>query len=234
MFRYFRPFFPCIVMALVSALPGSSATLYNNGSPNQQDGEDISLFIGADDFVLNSDAIVNGATFWASADVDPFFSQFSGTVGWGIFADNSGLPGPLIASGSDSSPTLSDTGVQILGTEEYQISFAIPSIPLDTGTYWLGLHENTFGTPDDGTTVYWDTTGSQSGSVAMITSDLSGMSGWFVGLGGSGSDLAFELSGSSEEPTSTPEPNTAFLLVMALGGCRCIRGKRVYRRFARA
>jgi len=184
-----------------------SSTIYNNGSPNQADGLDISGFIAADDFTLGTSATVSGVIFYASANVDPFTSQFSGTIGYGLFTNDNGTPGTLMASGYDTNAVLSDTGNSIFGTEEYQIAISLPSIPISAGTYWLGLHEGAFGTPDDGTTIYWDTTSSQTGSLPMVTSDLSGSGGWYPGLSETTYDLAFALDGSTSN-AQTPEPST--------------------------
>jgi len=206
-----------------------STTIYNNGSPNQADAENMTSFIAADDFQLSSAATLTGITFWSSADVDPFTSQFSGVIGWGIFSSGGGIPGTLLASGFDSQPTLIDTGVQIFGTEEYEISVALPSVGLTSGTYWLGLHEGDFGTPDDGTPIYWDTTASQTGSVPMVTSDLTGVSGWFPGLAETNLDLAFELSGNPGGSVLAPEPTLTWPMLMLLGlGWFWLRRRRLH------
>jgi hypothetical protein len=220
----FKLLFAGSVMMLLGSHLGTSATvIYNNGSPNQADAEDISEFTAADDFILSSNAIITGATFWASADVDPFTSQFSGTVGWGIFGDNAGEPGALLASGYDSAPKLMDTGIQIFGTEEYKVDLALPMVTLGSGHYWLGLHEGAFGTPDDGSTIYWDTTGSQTESLPMITSDLAGSGGWFQGLPENNLDLAFQLEGNPDVSSSVPEPNLLLPVLMVSGGCLLLR-----------
>ena len=131
-------------------------------SPNQADGIDQSDFIVADNFTLGVASDVTGITYWTSANVDPYPSQFSNSVGWGIYLDNAGSPGTLLTSGTAASPVLADTGVQILGTEEWTVSFPIQAAALLPSTvYWLGLHEGSYNTPNDGTTVFWDTGTSQ-------------------------------------------------------------------------
>jgi len=201
------------------SVSSGSSTLYSNGNPNQVDGTDISSFVSADDFKLTTAVNLTGVTFFASADSDPFTSQFSGAIGFGIFVDSKGQPGILVASGSNNSPVLLDTGKQILGTEEYQLAIAVPSVSLTAGTYWLGLHEGPFGTPYDGTTIYWDTTATQTGSLPMATSDLTGASGWFPSLSETNMDLAFSLQGSSAASTPTPEPAQWLAVLLAIAGC---------------
>jgi len=227
MVRWCKNLVAGMVMLTIFSVCASSSTIYNNGSPNQADAENITSFIAADDFQLNAGSTLTAITFWASADVDPFSSQFSGVIGWGIFSNGSGIPGTLLASGFDAQPTLTDTGVQIFGTEEYQISISLPSVGLNSGTYWLGLHEGAFSAPDDGTPIYWDTTGSQTGAVPMVTSDLSGVSGWFPGLSENNLDLAFELSGNPGVSVSAPEPAMTFpVLVLLSVGCFWISRRR--------
>jgi hypothetical protein len=199
------------VMIVLPCAHGS--TVYNNGAPDQSDGANITGFVAADDFTLGVGVTLTGGTFWSSANFDPFGDSFSGTIGWAVLADSSGSPGAILFSGADSAPVLTDTGVQIFGTEEWEIDFSLGSVSLGPGTYWLALHESALGTPDDGSTIYWDTTGSQTGSLSQITADVTAASGWSSNtalVNGNGSDLAFLLSSNSG--TSTPEPSAAGLV----------------------
>jgi hypothetical protein len=209
-----------LAVGLLLVMPLARATtIYNNGAPNQSDGANITGFVAADDFLLNGIVSLTGGSFWSSANFDPFTDSFSGTIGWAILADMIGAPGTILFSGSDSSPVLTDTGVQIFGTEEWRIDFSFGSVNLIPGTYWLALHEGALGTPDDGTTIFWDTTGSQTGSLSQITADVTGASGWSTNTalnGGSGSDLAFLLTGSTG--TATPEPSSVGLMGVGIVG----------------
>jgi hypothetical protein len=220
-----------LATVVLSTVPLRASVIFNNGSPNQLDGSNITGFVAADDFVLGSPATLGGGSFWSSANFDPFGSSFAGTIGWAILADSGGSPGSILFSGSDSSPALTDTGNTIFGTHEWRIDFSFGSVNLNAGTYWLALHEGALGTPDDGTTIFWDTTGSQTASVGQISADLSAQSGWSAnGLnGGSNSDLSFLLNGTGGPPsTSTPEPGTVSLVgVTVFGICLFARRRRV-------
>ncbi len=202
----------------MGCLAANASTLYNNGAPDQLDGREMSSFIAADDFKLSTAVSLTGAAFWSSSNIDPFASQFSGVVGWAIFSDNAGAPGALLASGADAAPALTDTGLQILGTEEFRIDITLPPTLLTAGTYWLGLHENSLGTPTDGTSIYWDTTSSQTGSSAMVTNDLTGSGGWYQASPGIGPDLAFILSGTAvnSNPVVNAAPEPGFLVPSCL------------------
>jgi hypothetical protein len=196
--------FALITTVLVT--PCYPSIIWNNGDPNQVDGQDISGFIAADDFTLNSPVTITGLSFYSSAASDPYSSQFGGIFGWGFLTNGNEQPGALLTSGYSNSPSIIDTGNQILGTEEYKVSLVISSVSLGPGTYWLALHANPFGSPANGQ-VYWDTSGSQSGAIPVATTDLTAVGGWAQGLA-EPLDLAFELTGTQYTNEVTPEPWT--------------------------
>jgi hypothetical protein len=190
-----------------------ASTIYTNGAPNQANGSNISGFATADDFTLGGAFTLTGLTFWSSANFDPFGGEFSGTIGWAILSDSGGLPNTVLFFGSDNAPLLTDTGVDILGTREWRIDVALPSINLLAGSYWLALREGAWGSANDGSTIYWDTTGNTTGALPLFTADLTGASGWTDA--GMGSDLAFELSDGGA--TVIPEPSSFLLTATAIG-----------------
>jgi hypothetical protein len=103
---------------------------------------------------------LSGFTAWLSdnvADDDGVLDSFSGTLGWAIYSDNAGQPGTLLASGQDTAPTLTDTGVQdASGCDIVRVDAGFPSaVVLPAGRYWLALHEGNWGSPSDGSIVWW-------------------------------------------------------------------------------
>ena len=114
----------------------------------------------ANDFLLPASGSLNGFTAWLSDDVaddDGVLDSFSGTLGWAIYSNNAGQPGTLLASGQDTAPTLTDTGVQdASGCDIVRVDVGFPSaVSLPAGRYWLALHEGNWGSPSDGSIVWW-------------------------------------------------------------------------------
>jgi hypothetical protein len=196
--------------------PCFPSVIWNNGNPNQVDGQDISGFVAADDFTLTSAVAITGLSFYSSAASDPYSSQFGGTFGWGFLSNGDAEPGALLTSGYSNSPSILDTGNQILGTEEYMVSLAIPSVSLSPGIYWLALHANSFGSEANGQ-VYWDTSGSQSGAIPVATTDLTASGGWSQGLA-ENLDLAFVLTGNPDATEVSPEPCTLPICAIVIVG----------------
>ncbi len=207
----------------VFALRCSATTIiYDNGPSNLSDGANMSAYFVADDFVLSSNYNLEGVSWASSADSDPY-PQYSNLVDWAILNDNSGSPGSIVTSGS-SSPTFTDTGSQILGTEEFQLSIPLnPSVAISPGTYWLSLSVDPNGNLTQG--VYWDTTSATHGSVAMSSTSLSGP--WSPPLSGAdGTDLSFSIDGTGSGPLRevTPENATGgitFALLVSMAALRC-------------
>ena len=114
----------------------------------------------ANDFLLRGARSLSGFTAWLSDDVaddDGVLDSFSGTLGWAIYSNNAGQPGTLLASGQDTAPTLTDTGVQdASGCDVVRVDVGFSSaVSLPAGRYWLALHEGNWGSASDGSIVWW-------------------------------------------------------------------------------
>ncbi len=100
----------------------------------------------ADSFTLAADSTVTQADLglWYLTGDTPF------SVDWEIVGDPTNQAGTLIASGIGSALSNKDDGpAGITGYELWTSSFAIPSVDLTAGTYWL-LLQNAMGTPATG------------------------------------------------------------------------------------
>jgi hypothetical protein len=115
----------------------------------------------ADDFSLAGATSLTAVRFWASDNAAPFdtLEAFSGTLSYFIRADDGGVPGAALHSGtvSGAQVTRTDTGVDLVLTDSYrifQLDFSIPEVTLSAGTYWLQLREGTLSSAFDGTEVH--------------------------------------------------------------------------------
>ena len=150
---------------LIKALPthplwSGDTIIYDNGGPNQQDGNEMTEWIQAEDFNLSADSTLMIVNFW---DIEaPGGAAYQGEIDWTLYADAGGMPGAAFASGAAVGGDVTRTFIQggVLGFfDEYSDSFNIsPGVALTAGTtYWLGLHNGplTFTIRSE---FYWETT----------------------------------------------------------------------------
>jgi hypothetical protein len=220
---------PALIVLALSA-PAPADVLYSNGAINGTVNA-IPINLGgdiADSFTLSSDATLTGVTLglWA------YYGDSPATVDWLIWSD----PGPaeggtLLDSAKDAS--LSNTFLLnnhnlVNGFNVYQSSFALPSIALGPGTYWLELTNANDSMSDF---IDWDANGGPSGAQSLYMggpplfgnltlANNCGDSNLTPGFGGAtlaSCSESFEIKGQS-----TPEPaqlalvlNAGLLLVVA-------------------
>ena len=122
------------VLAMLSTPAQAAPFLYNNGAPNQANGNEMTQWIQAEDFVLPGPTTLTSVRFW---DVE---GAYQGSIVWHIYANNVNQPGGLLASGTVS-PTHVATGNSLFFGNEFQDDFAF-NVALAPGTYWLGLPNN--------------------------------------------------------------------------------------------
>ena len=73
--------------------------VYDNGPSTDSGGSAIGHLIAADDFILDTDAVLTGASVDVS-DGAGGAGHWDGTVQWWIMSNNGGAPGTVIASGA--------------------------------------------------------------------------------------------------------------------------------------
>jgi hypothetical protein len=177
--------------------------IVNNGPPNTSGGNEMTTWIEADDFVLQSATTLTNVRFWGFGKHE---NSYYGSITWRIYADNAGNPGAILASGSVVlDPVNLGPGTACCSANSLQFDYSIGAISLGAGAYWLGLHNG----PLDHTS--WDEFFWQS--TANLSSAYRGREDaypvfddgdWVANQ----RDHAFQLFG-------VPEPETATLITWA-------------------
>lgn len=183
-----------ILLAMVASAVGANAQIfYDNGGPNQVDGNEMTNWMQTEDFKIGQDTAWFDLHFWTIETPGAFYD---GQVRVNLYDDLGGNPNNVIATGLFINPTKTFIQSGVLGSfDEYRYDLDINGFVLSANTtYHLGLHineSNNYATRDN---IYWETTNA-NGTAAGLES--------FGGPGGpwnsNGSEHAFNL-------TTVPEP----------------------------
>lgn len=188
------------------SIPAQAGIIYDNGASNAMNGYSIHTpDSSADDFELSADANITGIGF--------YFANNDGINGWdqdvdySFYANDGGLLGVLLASGSAQNLVATDTGVPwccgLGGDNVYLVTFNLQSaFAASAGTtYWLQLS----GANSTTAAAYWVTTDpnvTNTGTNPGLTSGIS-----------TETEFAFYLT--NDELSAVPEPST--LGIVGLG-----------------
>jgi hypothetical protein len=133
---FFIPLFVALVISGATA-EAAPSLIYDNGSPDLQEGFEITHLKEANSFTLSAGAILGNIKFW---DLE-FANDFQSSVFWEIRSNTpSNTPGSVLFSGTSTNLTHTATGRNAMPYPEYVITFDIGSVSLPAGTYWLVLH----------------------------------------------------------------------------------------------
>src|SRR5262245_45855961 len=74
------------LLLMVSALARANTVVYNNGGPNQKDGNEATGWVQTEDFMLQANATIDSIEFWSLED--PNAPGYLGSVTWWIVGDD--------------------------------------------------------------------------------------------------------------------------------------------------
>jgi len=192
--------------ALVGAAPAFAATVYDNGLPNTTDGNDATEWVQAEDFSFGALTTITGAGVYL-AGFDGI-GNYDGGFQYYLFADNGGVPGAVLQTGSVS-PTITDSGLPwCCGGNAYLFEFDFDTaFDAAAGTlYYLGIHAATDFARDD---IYWVTTDPNATNPGW-ESDFGTFDNWVSGI----NEHAFYLVGGDVTPV--PEASTWLMMIGGL------------------
>ena len=211
---------PKTIAIVVVILCGSSSFVhatpffYDNGAPNHLSGAEMTQWVEADDFTLTDATTLTGIRFWnVQDDVRVIGTTYQGSISWQIFTNNAIEPGTVVASGTTAAVTRSATGHSLPPAQgslpEFQHDFALPSVALSPGTYWLALHNGPL-TTETFQQFYWESTNPNATLIAV--NDIAPFDGGWMQNPPEASQLAFQLFGDTGSAAAVPEPASLLLL----------------------
>lgn len=190
-----------LLLGFAAVAVGASAqtVFYDNGGPNQVDGNEMTEWMQTEDFMIAQDTTWHDLHFWTIEDPNAFYD---GQLYVALYDDNAGSPNTIIAQGNFTDGTnYTKTFLQagVLGTfNEYRYDVAISDYLLLANTpYHLGLHLDPSDNYVNRNGIYWETTNANATAAGMES--MGGPNGpWSSNL----NEHAFNLTSPVPEPAS--------------------------------
>jgi hypothetical protein len=192
------------------------------GFIDTQSGGNISSYVSATDFYLQNPRTIGSLDAWIgdSGPENGHLDNFSGSLSWAIYSDSAGNPGTLVASGHDATPQLLDSYLNFnSGGDIVRVRIELEPRPsLSAGTWWLALHEGSWGSADDGSGVYWLMSPAVLFSPSRQAEDETSPGSWYELF--ATRDLAFVLFNDSIFASGF-DAGTTCAWSAAVGGATC-------------
>jgi len=197
-----------VIAALCLSGAAQTAPLFTQTPPNLNSYDMVDSRI-ADVFTISLNSTLSNISFWYQAQYQTDLSNAS----WAIYRDSGGTLGSLVGTGSATVSSSVDTNA-------YLATFAVPSLALSIGSYWLELHGGTALNDDNGgLAVYWEAVDDTGAASALANASL-GLPNAAINTSGY-NQYAFVLDGTSGP--AVPEPAS---WAMALGGAGVLLARR--------
>jgi hypothetical protein len=188
------------IVAMVPAL-ASAQIVFDNGSPNNVSGNEMTQWVQAEDFSLSQTTTITGIRVWAFA-LAP--NAYQGSIAWSIYGNAGGAPGAVQFAGTFNGGFVNEGPSAFDGVDQLRFDIAT-TFDLSAGSYWLGLHNGPL-TTTSREEFYWQTRANNSTLRGHEDETPFGVGGWED----NGNEHAFQLLGSPT--TVVPEPSTYALL----------------------
>ena len=151
------------------------APIYDQGDFTNGNSHEISTFVAALDVHFDRTVRFDGLKVWIAdgpGGDNGMLDFFSGTLSWALLEDSAGTPGAVIFSGEATDLTGTDTGLQDLFDDDiFEFEIETGLIDIDPGSYWFALREGSWGSPWDGTQIYWVMAETTRGLGALANGD---------------------------------------------------------------
>jgi hypothetical protein len=194
-------------LAIVGALGLMSAAkadtiIYDNGAPNQANGNEMTEWIQSEDFSLLSAASITGIKFWTVEQA----GGYAGSIYYSINSDSAGTPGSSLASGTIAPVSRTSTGNSLFFGDEFEYVLSITQLNLGAGMYHLLLHNGSLA-GDVRSEVYWETTNGNATQTGLEDQTPFGTGSWV----NNGQEHAFQLLGGGTQQ-EVPEPGAMAMM----------------------